>query len=59
MLRAVLEWAKGRTVLWSLSRAELAREFDRVLVLAEGQLVEEGTFDELERGGKALAKLVA
>ena len=59
VLRAVLEWAKGRTVLWSLSRAELAREFDRVLVLAEGQLVEEGSFDELERGGKALANLVA
>ena len=39
--------------------AELAREFDRVLVLAEGQLVEEGSFDELERGGKALANLVA
>ena len=59
VLRAVLEWAKGRTVLWSLSRAELAREFDRVLVFADGQLVEEGKFDELHREGKALAQLVA
>lgn len=59
VLRAVLGWAKGRTVLWSLSRAELAREFDRVLVFADGQLVEEGPFEELERGGKALAGLVA
>jgi ABC-type multidrug transport system fused ATPase/permease subunit len=59
VLRAVLEWAKGRTVLWSLSRPELAREFDRVLVFAEGQLVEEGRFDELHREGKALAQLVA
>ncbi len=59
MLRAVLAWAKGRTVLWTLSRAELAREFDRVLVFADGQLVEEGSFDELERDGKALASLVA
>jgi putative ABC transport system ATP-binding protein len=59
VLRAVLEWAKGRTVLWSLSRPELAREFDRVLVFADGELVEEGRFDELERDGKALAQLVA
>jgi len=59
VLRAVLGWAKGRTVLWTLSRAELAREFDRVLVFAEGQLVEEGSFEQLERGGKALAQLVA
>jgi len=59
VLRAVLEWAKGRTVLWSLSRADLAREFDRVLVFADGQLVEEGRFDELHRDGKALAQLVA
>ena len=59
VLRAVLQWAKGRTVLWALSRAELAREFDRVLVLADGQVVEEGRFEELERDGKTLAQLVA
>ncbi|MGE5170208.1 MAG: ATP-binding cassette domain-containing protein, partial [Rudaea sp.] len=59
VLRAVLQWAKGRTVLWSLSRAELAREFDRVLVFSDGQLVEEGRFDELEREGAALPQLVA
>jgi ABC-type multidrug transport system fused ATPase/permease subunit len=59
VLRAVLEWAKGRTVLWSLSRPELAREFDRVLVFADGELVEEGGFEELHREGKALAQLVA
>ena len=59
VLRNVLAWAKGRTVIWSLSRPELAREFDRVLVFAEGRLVEEGRFDELEQSGKALAQLVA
>jgi ABC-type multidrug transport system fused ATPase/permease subunit len=59
VLRHVLEWAKGRTVIWSLSRPELAREFERVLVFADGRLVEEGRFDELEREGKALAQLVA
>jgi len=59
VLRSVLQWAKGRTVLWTLSRPELAREFDRVLVFADGHLVEEGPFEKLERDGKALAQLVA
>jgi putative ABC transport system ATP-binding protein len=58
VLRAVLGWAKDRTILWSLSRAELAREFDRVLVFADGQLVEEGRFEDLHREGNALAHLV-
>ena len=59
VLDAVLQWAKGRTVLWALSRVELAREFDRVLVFADGHLVEEGKFEELERAGNALTQLVA
>jgi len=59
VLNAVLNWAKGRTVLWALSRVELAREFDRVLVFADGHLVEEGKFEELERAGNALTQLVA
>lgn len=59
VLRAVLGWAKGRTVLWSLGRADLAREFDRVLVFDDGRLVEQGAFAELESGGGALARLLS
>ncbi len=59
MLRAVLGWAKGRTVIWALGRADLAREFDRVFVLDDGHLVEEGPFAELEQKGGALPRLLA
>jgi ABC-type multidrug transport system fused ATPase/permease subunit len=59
VLQSVLAWAKGRTVIWALSRAELARAFDRVLVFAEGHLVEEGAFGALEKPGTALAQLIA
>ena len=48
-----------RTVVWALGRTELAREFDRVLVLEEGQVVEEGRFEELAENGSRLAKMVA
>lgn len=59
VLRAVLGWAKGRTVVWALGRADLAAEFNRVLVFKEGRLVEQGTFDELAGDGTALARLLA
>jgi putative ABC transport system ATP-binding protein len=59
VLRAVLAWSKGRTVIWGLGRADLAREFDRVLVLDDGRLIEQGAFAELEQKGTALPKLLA
>ena len=60
VVTAVLKWAEGRTVVWALGRAELAREFDRVLVLEDGQVVEEGRYDELvKQEGNGLARLVA
>jgi putative ABC transport system ATP-binding protein len=60
VLRAVLKWAKGRTVVWALGRADLAREFDRVIVFDHGHLLEEGPFAELEKkDGAALPRLLA
>ncbi|MEP7064060.1 MAG: ABC transporter ATP-binding protein [Betaproteobacteria bacterium] len=59
IVRAVLDWARERTVVWSLGRADLAREFNRVLVLDGGRLVEEGKFDELEHAGNALSRALA
>jgi ABC-type multidrug transport system fused ATPase/permease subunit len=59
VLRAVLGWAKGRTVVWALGRADLAREFDRVIVLDDGRLVEQGRFEDLELAGNALTRLLA
>jgi putative ABC transport system ATP-binding protein len=59
VVQTVLEWAQGRTVVWALGRADLAREFDRVFVLEEGRLVEQGVFAELERPGTALSRLLA
>ena len=36
----------GRTVLWALGHAELAKAFDRVLVLDHGRLVDDAPFAE-------------
>lgn len=59
IVRAVLGWAGDRSVVWSLGRADLAREFDRVLVFENARLVEDGKFDELESAGNALARALA
>jgi len=43
----VLEECRGRTVVWVLNDVAAAGQFDRVLVMAEGRIVEQGPPDEL------------
>jgi ABC-type multidrug transport system fused ATPase/permease subunit len=49
----------GRTLIWSLNRSDLAQRFDHVLVMRQGQIVEQGAYDELNRDGSALHAMVA
>jgi len=59
IVEAVLGASEGRTVVWALGRTELAGAFDRVLVFEDGQVVEEGRFEELRENGSRLARMVA
>ena len=43
----LLSEMKGRNITWALQRASLAENFDRVLVLSDGQVVEDGSFQDL------------
>ena len=52
-------WAKRPNGALVTVEGRARARVDRVLVFAEGQLVEEGKFEELERGGNALSQLVA
>jgi putative ABC transport system ATP-binding protein len=58
VIAGVLEWARGRTVLWVLGQPALAKGFGRVLVLEQGRLVEDGAFDALATAGRVLPKLL-
>jgi ABC-type transport system involved in cytochrome bd biosynthesis fused ATPase/permease subunit len=49
----------GRTVLAALSRPEAARGFDRVLVMEQGRLVDQGDYDSISRTDGPLAPLMA
>jgi putative ABC transport system ATP-binding protein len=59
VVASVLEWARGRTVIWALGHPALGKHFDRVLVLAQGRLAEDGPFDRLAQEGHVLPKLLA
>jgi putative ABC transport system ATP-binding protein len=59
LMDAVFKEAEGRTLIWVLHNAALAKRFDRVLVFAEGRLAEDAGGADLERPGTLFAELVA
>ncbi len=58
VMAGVKEARAERGLVWILHRASLARHFDRILVLENGHLVEQGSVAELDRPGTAFSKLV-
>ena len=54
----VLEFMKGKGVIWILHRAGAANRFERVLVLQNGRIVEQDTFEALDKEGTALHALM-
>ena len=49
----------GRSLVCSLHRPRLASAFDRILVMEQGRLVQQGRFDELQKEGSPLEPLMA
>jgi ABC-type multidrug transport system fused ATPase/permease subunit len=50
---------KGRTLIWFVHRASLGREFEQILVMEGGRVVEQGAFEELDRPGTVFRELAA
>ncbi len=57
--RNLFEEFRSRSLFWLLHRPVLASDFDHVIVMGDGKVVEQGEFDELTRAGGPLAQLVA
>ena len=59
VIQNVLKEFKGRGVVWGLSRARFASQFDHVLVMRAGRVVEQGAFEQLNRPDTALKELLS
>ena len=59
VMQAILDSRQARCVVWTLNRAAGARRFDRILVMRNGRLVEQGSFSDLENEGSELHSLMA
>ena len=59
LLHRILEYRADHGVIWTLQRPDDAENFDRVLVMDEGRLVEQGSYADLNRPGSALSEIMA
>ena len=58
MFRAIREYAKNQTVLFVSHKFSTVKEADRIIVLDQGQLVEDGNHEQLMTNGGYYAAMV-
>ncbi|MDE0781257.1 MAG: ABC transporter transmembrane domain-containing protein [Alphaproteobacteria bacterium] len=54
----ILKARDGQGVVWIVNRVSMASKFDRVIVLDDGRVAEDGTYVELDKDGTALRGLL-
>ncbi len=54
----LLKHMKGRGVIWVVNRAKLARDFDDILVMDGGKVIQTGDFAKLEASGSVFGELL-
>jgi putative ABC transport system ATP-binding protein len=59
LVERILDLRSGQGVVWTLQRPEMAVLFDSILVMRDGRLVEQGSYDELTGRDSAFRGLVA
>jgi ABC-type multidrug transport system fused ATPase/permease subunit len=59
LIGQLLDVSKERTVVWTLQRTNFSRHFERVFVMVDGRIAEQGTFEELNRPNTLLTKQLA
>jgi len=59
IMRNLLLEFKDRCVLWAVQRASMAQEFDQILVMRQGKVLERGTFADLQQRNAYVKELLA
>ena len=58
IMEGLLDRFENKALIWALHRGRDARFFDQVIVMRQGRIVEQGSFDELNVEGKLLNDLL-
>ena len=59
IMEQVFAARQGKGLIWTLPQAANPERFDKILIMRNGQIVEQGSFAELDRPESALAEVVA
>ncbi len=59
ILHNIKKYCHGRGLIWIGGHPDLGREFDQILVVEDGKIVEQGNFQHLSQNGKHLPQLLA
>ena len=59
LLQNLMEHRQGRGVIWTLQRPSVAKNFERVVVMQSGRVVEQGDYEDLNKPGSAFSDLIA
>jgi putative ABC transport system ATP-binding protein len=59
LLDKIAEHRRGKGVIWTLQRPSMARNFERIVVMQSGRVVEQGDYEDLNKPGSAFSGLVA
>ena len=59
ILHNIKQFCLGRGLIWIGGQPELSKEFDQILVIEDGKIVEQGKFEDLSQNGSHLPKLLA
>ena len=49
----------GRGILWILGRVQLAEQFDTVMVMERGKLLDQGSYEEMQANNEHFQQLIA
>ena len=58
LLTALRSEMDGRGLIWAVHRASMAQDFQNILVMKSGRVIEQGNWDQLNKDGNELYELV-
>lgn len=59
LAESILKLREGKGVVWIVNRVTMAAKFESVVVFADGRIVEQGRYHDLDRDGTTLSEMLS